>query len=271
MKTIYKDIAQAAFSTFNELESFKINRQKKELDKLIESVKYETFFFIVDERKQAFKLLGGIQELLGYSEQEFNLSFYLSIIHEHHFVSSFLLNKAFFNIVNSDTTNNFKFSEERYVIDIALKHSNGYYLLFKRSISCWDSDAHKNSIKEKTYLNEFTIWGEYNPEKISGIRPRIINKSGFRLKPIEEVLRLAASQVLEEEKTFSVQELRILRKYAYLDDVNTKQIADSFKISHNTVNNHNRNIIEKFSRIYPGENIGSAKSVAVFLRKENFL
>ena len=159
--------------------------------------------------------------------------------------------------------------KEKYVIDVALRHARGHYILVKRTLSCWDYDKTNNIAT--AYLNECTIWGEYDVENSKGIKPRITDIYGTRLLKLEPVVRSNVSKLLESKRRFSVQELRVLRKYAYNPSMTAKDVANSFKIKTNTIDTYNRRIISKFNHIYPNEHLKLAKEIAQFLRKECFI
>lgn len=244
------------------------SQQQKEIQSLSETVKYERFFFVVDTINQTIRFPMGISMWLGYPEDEFTLSLFNSLIHQHHLNSSMLFTKVIFEMTKSKQSE-IDSTQKKFVSRMAIRHSLGHYLLVKRTITCWEIEKENSNVQ--SYLNEFTIWGEYDSEILNGIRPRITDLFGARMFQLEELLKEYIYQELEKEKRFSIQELRILRKYAYNKDLATHDIASAFRISYNTVNTHNRKIIEKFSNIYANNNIKSAKEIAQFLREENFI
>ena len=69
---------------------------------------------------------------------------------------------------------------------------------------------------------------------------------------------------------FSPQELRILRKIAYNPSITAPEVAKLFKTQPSTIRTLNQRIIEKARQHFGDESIGSAKEVAVLLRR-NFL
>lgn len=244
------------------------NQQQEEIQSLSETVRYERSFFVVDANNQTIRFPMGISMWLGYPEDEFTLPLYNSLIHHHHLSPSMLFTKVIFEMIKSKQLE-IDSTQRKFVSRMAIKHSAGHYLLVKRTITCWELEKENNDVQ--SYLNEFTIWGEYDSETLNGIRPRITDLFGTRMFQLEDLLKEYIYQELEKEKRFSIQELRILRKYAYNKDLATQDIASAFKISYNTVNTHNRKIIEKFSNIYANNNIKSAKEIAQFLREENFI
>lgn len=246
----------------------KSSQRDNELKLLSEAVKYERFFFIVDSINQSIQFSKGIKQWLGYEDDDFSLNLYTSIIHEHH-INAFLVLTNAIAYMAKNRQIDLSFMQGKITIEIALKHAKGHYLIVKQALSCWDFN--ENYQIPIAYINEFTIWKEYDDETSAGINLRVIDATGRRLKSLEEVVRKNVSHILEKEKYFSVQELRFLRKYAYNHDITTHEIALVFKVSYNTANVYNRRIVEKFASLYPDQKIKMAKEVALFLRKENFI
>lgn len=266
-----REILSAAISPLKSLEivpGVEAIRHNTELKLLNDTVRYDRFFFIIDIANQSIRLPTGIKQWLGYSEEEFSLSFYTSIIHEHHINPAIILAKAIADMAKYRQSN-ISFMRERFVAEIALKHAKGHYVLVKHALSYWDFD--RNYQIPTAYLNEFTIWREYDSQNFTGINLRVIDFYGARLPEMEEILKENIYKTLEAEKYFSVQELRILRKYAYNADMTTHEIAQAFRISYNTVNIYNRRIMEKCIYLYPNQKLKMAKDVALFLKKENFI
>lgn len=243
-------------------------KHEEEIKSLSETTKYERFFFVVDIRTQSILHPHGIFQWLGYKDEDFTFEKYTTIIHPNHIEAVFLLAKSIFAISNSKFFD-LKFMKEKYVIDIALRHAHGHYILVKRTLSCWQYSPAQGIIT--AYLNEFVIWGEYDAEDTKGIRPRITDLYGSKLNIYDEVIRVNSSKILESNKRFSVQELRILRKYAYNPAITANEVATAFKIQISSVETYNRRILSKFNNLYPNERMKSAKDIAAFLRKEYFI
>jgi hypothetical protein len=243
-------------------------KHEEELKSLAETIRYQRFFFVVDILNQQIKHPQGISQWLGYNDSDFTFSFYTTLIHPDHVQATILLSKSIFDLANSKMIS-LEFMKEKYTIDIALRHAKGHYILVKRTLSCWDYDSQTGITT--AYLNEFTILEEYESERSSGIKPRITDLYGSRLKDIELLLRDYSFNLLEDKKRFSVQELRLMRKYAYNPDLSSKEIAKSFKIENTTLETYNRRILTKFKSLYPNEEPKTARDVAAFLRREYFI
>lgn len=245
-----------------------IKKHLEEVKSLAETIKYERFFFVVDVLTQSIKYPHGLLQWLGYKDEEFTFEKYSSIIHPNHIEAVFLLAKSIFAFSNSNLFY-LEFMKEKYVIDVALRHAKGHYVLVKRTLSCWQYSPNQNIIT--AYLNEFAVWGEFDEENSKGIRPRLTDLYGGKLNIYDMAVRDSSFKTLESNKRFSVQELRILRKYAYNPAITANDVAVSFKIKISSVETYNRRILTKFNNIYPNEQVKSAKEVASFLRKEYFI
>ena len=271
MKTSIEILKESVKSLKNQPISSAISKiiHEEEVKLLAETIKYERFFFVVDIINQEIIHAHGIKQWLGYDDHKFSFGFYSNLIHPNYIEATFLLAKSTLALVNS---NSFEqgFMKEKFVIQIALRHAQGHYILVKRTLSSWDYDpTTKVSI---AYLNEFTILEEYDEtDKSNTLKPRITDIYGTRLVNIENILRESSYKTLESSKRFSVQELRILRKYAYNPTITSNEVANTFKIKPNTIDTYNRRIITKFNYIYPNEKVKSAKEIAQFLRKECFI
>jgi hypothetical protein len=239
-----------------------------EIESLSETIRFQRFFSVVDLHTQSIIFPAGISQWLGYDDNNFSFSFYSSIIHPNHLEAILLLSMSIFELVKNWKVE-IAFMKEKYTIDMALRHADGHYVLVRRTLSCWDFDV--NTKMPTAYLNEFSILENYEEEYSPGIRPRITDLHNSRIKDFEAFIREKSFDTLEKKKKFSVQELRILRKYAYNQELNSKDIAVAFKITNATVDTHHRRIITKFNNIYPSCMLKSAKEIAQFLRKEYFI
>jgi hypothetical protein len=240
--------------------------RQTELQALIESVRYQRFFFINDISSQSIIHPYGIKEWLGYDA--FTLHFYPTIIHPNHVESLFFLIDPLFELMKNGKMI-LSFKEPKMTLDLAIRHADGHYILTRRVVSVWDFDA--NSGLPLSYINEFSILENYVEEYTPGIRPRLTDYHNNRINNIEEYIREITYNELEKNKIFTVQELRILRKYADNKDFESKDIASAFKISIKTVETHNKRIIAKYNDSFINYPLKSVKEIAWFLRREYFV
>jgi DNA-binding CsgD family transcriptional regulator len=249
-----------------------IEEQELELQSLTEIIRHDKFFIIVDVTKQHIIHANGVARWLGYDEQAFSFDKYYSIIHPGFRAPLIHLAKVATEMSKAES---FKlgFRQQQYVINIALRHVQGHYILCKRSLTVWQwqyADTHQLVTQ---YCNEFTIINhnidlqDITPE----VLPRILDHHSQKLEDLEKQFRVKVSESIENNKQlFTSQEYRILRKIAYEPTLTAPQIAKSFKIQPSTIRTLNQRIIEKARLHFKDENISSAKEVAVLLRR-NYL
>jgi DNA-binding CsgD family transcriptional regulator len=227
---------------------------------------------IVDATNQHIIHAKGIERWLGYEEQNFTFSKYYDIIHSGFKLPLIHLAKVATEMVNA-MDYNLGFREQQYVVNIALQHIQGHYILCRRNLSVWQWQYNNDRQLITQYCNEFTIINhhidlqEITPE----VLPRILNHHSQKLEDLEKQFRLNVSESIEKNKQlFTSQEYRILRKIAYEPTLTAPQIAKSFKTQPSTIRTLNQRIIEKARLHFKDESIGSAKEVAVLLRR-NYL
>ncbi|MCU0325444.1 MAG: hypothetical protein MUF45_09360 [Spirosomaceae bacterium] len=250
-------------------EAVVFSEQQKEIELMKELIPHEKFFFVVST-EGIIEHINGVERWLGYNEEVFNLEKYLNIIHPSYLEFLIHLAEVTFNIANNI---DFRvgFREQRYVVDVAIKHADGHYVLCKRALSAWQwrFDNQKQQITH--YFNEFTITNPLIEEINPNLYPRILDSKGVKLFDLEALLKRNAAVYLEDNKIFfSIQEIRILRKLSYNPKMTTKDLAAAFKNKVGTINTLNKRIIKKGRLLFNNEEINTAKSVAIMMRK-NFL
>lgn len=242
----------------------------EEIDSLKEIIKFEKFFFVVDSLNMKIMHANGILKWLGYEDSTFSLDQYFKIIHESFMNSLIHLAGVVSQMANSKELQ-VGFRQQHYVINVALRHAKGHYVLCKRSLSAWQWGYNKDERKVTQYCNEFTIINnqinEINPE----IFPRILDQNSNKIVELEKQLHLNVSKAFEDNsKMFSPQEFRILRKLAYFPSIHSSEIAKMFKTQPSTIQTLNKRIILKGRQYFQDESISTAKEVAILLRR-NFL
>jgi hypothetical protein len=239
-----------------------IAEQEEELRHLKETVHYERFFFIMNLHKMQIEFPNGIERWLGYNERDFSLLRYLEIIHPSHTAAHYITSvKLIEGLMRGDW--NIEFMKHRYITNIALKHKKGHYLLCKRLACIFQYDEKRRLLE---YINEFTIVGEYADEPYS---VRATSDEGENLKWLNELLA-RTQKAFEEKNLFGFQEMRILRKYAYNDEISIAQVANAFKIQESTVITYNKRILEKAESLL-SKRFANAKQVAYVLKEQGLV
>ena len=77
-------------------------------------------------------------------------------------------------------------------------------------------------------------------------------------------------RIFQEKNLFSFQELRILRKYAYHDQLSVADIAKAFKIQESSVITYHKRILEKANHLFSNK-FSNAKQVAIVLKQQGLL
>lgn len=233
--------------------------QHNEIELLKETVRYERFFFVLDLHHWTIREVHGVGRWLGYDDDEFNLTTFLSIMHpvqtEAHNASATILIEG---SMRGDWP--IEFMKHRYVTQMALRHKNGDYLLVKRLASVFQYNEEHKLLE---YINEFTILDQYRGEPYS---IRVAKGDGSYLNwEAEMIERIKA--FFKDKSLFSFQEIRILRKYAYHDDIDSKKISDFFKIKPSTIHTHHRRILKKAERLF-NRKFENAREVAHYMKDQ---
>lgn len=237
--------------------------QKREIDLLKETLHFERFFFVLNLHDLKLDNVNGVQRWLGYPDKDFTLMKFLQIIHPshaeaHYFTSTELIK----GLMRGDWK--IEFMKHRYITNIALRHSQGHYLLFKRLASAFQYDENHKLLE---YVNEFTYVGDYKEEPYS---IRAANEDGSKLVWLEEVLKRVQNAFAADKYAFTFQQLRILRKYAYQPDIQTSDIARAFKTEESTINTHKKRIQQKAQALFH-KKFGHIKDIAAYLREQGLI
>lgn len=245
--------------------------QLDEINSLKEIIRYEKFFFVLDRVNLRLEDINGVARWLGYDESTFNWEKYLSIIPESYMEFLIHLAEVTSGIANSK---DFKvgFRQHQYVVDIALQHADGHYVLCKRSLTAWQWQYSNTQQVVTHYMNEFTVINPFVTEITPEMSPRILDADGNKLTDLEAVVRKISQEMVENQKiAFSVQELRILRKIAYNPNITSAEIATAFKTQVSTIHTLNKRILEKGKDYFHESNFSNAKELAILLRKNFFV
>ena len=233
--------------------------QLNEIELLKETVRYERFFFVLDLHHWKIRDVYGVDRWLGYSQEEFDMQKFLSIMHP---VQAQAHNASATILIEGSMRGDWliEFMKHRYVTQMALRNKDGEYLLCKRLASVFQySDEHK--LLE--YINEFTILGPYREEPYS---IRVSKGDGSYLDWEAEMIERIKT-LFRNKNQFSFQEIRILRKYAYHPDIDAKIIAELFKIKLNTLHTHHQRILKKGALLFMRK-FESAREIAHYMKDQ---
>lgn len=237
--------------------------QEKEVNLLKETLGSERFFFTVDLQDFEIKECHGVLRWLGYPDSQFTLKNYWNLVHPGKQQSLLALSIQLYNTL---CTGKFvlNFMVQRYSSLIALKHYRGHYLLVKKTASVFQYDKNNRLL---SYLDEFTIVGDYNGEPLS---PTFFTEKGDL-----EVTRggQMMQQMMEHFmalKIFSTNEFHTARKLAYEPGITQAAIAKEFGVTVNTVDTYCRRFLQK-SRKFFQQNFSNALEAAIYMRRDGLL
>lgn len=268
----YKQAITILNQLFPETEEFepKVSKslQAKELRLLDETIKYERFFFVVDLLERKITYTNGLERWMGYRDTDFNLNKYFHIMHPRHLESMNMLAQATFQTAHSGKYK-ISFMEQKYIVQIPIQHIQGHYLLTKRTLSPFQIDT-KGRIT--AYLNEFSIIGKHEPSH--ALEPWLFDSQGNQLNEAASEIRQRADEILDRQKRprpFTVQQLRILRKLAYHNDVSLSQIAQNLQIKPTSMETHSRRLLENARTYFVNDNLKTLKDVAIYAKREGYV
>lgn len=232
--------------------------QAKILKKLEESTIRGKFSFVIDGITAKTKHCLGIERWLGYPDKTFSLQQYLEINHPAHGIAYWMYGSCLWDFlkVHKEIV---RFYDVTAVFNLALKHANGKYLLCSCDATFFQISA-SGIVTEFCY--EFTVLKDFDGEDFS---IKFFDNTGYR-NDLLVILNKAKKEKFKSIKLFSEQEMRILNRYAYNENSNSKSIAASFKIDKKTVLKHNTNILDKAETFF-FKRFDSAKNFALYLKK----
>ncbi len=224
----------------------------QQLDKLLHK---EQFYFITDVKTGNIIKTAGVYEWLGYTDLHFTQKKYLDIIHPSHNIPQYFFSSSLFEVIINKKLN-LQYLKPITVITLALKSNTGkYFYCIKK---CYPFQFTKDK-KLTEYLSEFTVVKEYTKENYS---TRLIVEPKNLLN---EQIKKTVQRKFEESNFFSVQELRILKRYAKKENLTSIAIAKAFKIEKATVDTYNKRILKKAENIF-GESFENARLVGEYLK-----
>ena len=238
-------------------------RQRKEINLLKETLHWDRFFFVMNLHRMELEQVHGVRKWLGYPDETFNVQKLLQIIHPnhlpgHHISATFLIE----GLMKGEWP--VEFMKYRFNGTIALRHANGKYLFCRRLNSVFQYSLPERRLLE--YISEFAIVNDYSEESFTGT---ITGESGEKQNWMNDVMKKMKA-AFENRNLFSVQQLRILRKLAWQENITKAAICKAFKIKDSTYETHSDRIREKAQELFQ-KKFTNAKAVAMFLRKQGMI
>ncbi|MFM9908356.1 MAG: hypothetical protein ACKVOW_03350 [Chitinophagaceae bacterium] len=236
--------------------------QQAVLQQLDSQLKKEQFYFITDVKTGTITYCNGINQWLGHTDAHFTQKKYLHIINPAHALLQGFYAAAFFDVlINKQLTT--QFLRPTCISTLALKNKAGKYIYCKRQ--CYPFQI-TGCNKMTEYMSEFTIIKELTNEEY---HTRINNEAELP-NHHNDIVKKLVQKKFEDARGFSIQELRILKRYATAQNVTSETIAKAFKIEKTTVDTYNKRILKKAENIL-GQNFGDAKKVATYFKRAGLL
>lgn len=232
--------------------------QQSILRQLDESISREQFYFSISLKENRIMHCNGIARWLGYTHTDFSLKKYMEIIHPAHVPMQAYYGMSLLELlVNNEIKLHFMLPV--CITIIALKHKNGKYIYCKRECSPFQM-TEDNKMTE--YLCHFVVIKKFNDESYHN---RLYQKNEDSLHAEEKLLSLVQKK-FSNHIGFSVQESRILKRYAQQKNCTSEMIGRAFKIEKTTVDTHNKRIIKKIENALQRK-FGAAKEAALYFKQ----
>jgi hypothetical protein len=239
-----------------------VSRQEMVLQQLNAQIDKEQFYFVTDVKTGTIVKSNGVNKWLGYTDEHFTQKKYLSAITQAHTVPQGLYASVIFEaLINKQIS--CAFLAPAVISTVALKNKVGKYFYCIRRCSPFQLTS-DGRITE--YISEFTIVKEYSNE-IFHTRWMV---DGDKQQAQIDLINKAVKKKFDELKCFSVQEMRILKRYAKKENITSEAIAKAFKIEKATVGTYNKRILTKGEILF-GERFDNARNVAEYLKELQLL
>jgi hypothetical protein len=239
-----------------------LEKQETVLQQLNAQINKEQFYFITDVKTGAILKANGVNKWLDYTDEDFTQKKYLAAITQAHIVPQGLYASVIFEaMINRQI--NFYFLTPVAISTVALKSKTGKYFYCLRRCSPFQLTSDKRLTE---YLSEFIVVKEFGNESFH-TRWSLEDE---RQQAQIDLINKAVKKKFDELKCFSVQELRILKRYAKKENITSEAIAKAFKIEKATVGTYNKRILTKGEILF-GERFDNARNVAEYLKELQLL
>ena len=253
----YTDVAEAYLTGAAYADTPQTPAQKAFLKELDSQLHNERFYTITDVLSGEITQCKGVGQWLGYADGDFSQKKFLSIVHPAHAVIQSLYATCFFDFL-LNTGFKLQWLTPHFISTIALKISANNYLYCKRE--CFPSQVTDDNLM-LSYVSEFTVIKEFDGENY---HCRLSNIDNKQLK-LQQVIQTLVKTRFEKAAFFSIQEHRILKKYANTKNITSQAIATAIKVEKISVNTYNKRILKKARELfhYPFTN---AMEVGIWLK-----
>ncbi|MHA4844531.1 hypothetical protein ACX0G7_10225 [Flavitalea antarctica] len=245
--------------------NFKVSTldQQREIGLLKQTMNNERFFFVVNLMDFELEEINGVSRYLGYSERDFTFKRYWNgVIHPGKEALK-LLARQMYEILCSGQYP-LEFMVQRFTSMVPLKHSNGHYILTKKTSSVFQYSSDNRLL---SYIDEFTIIGDYNGEPLN---PRMWFDYNEKDSTLKKQMLSNIMKDFEGMKIFAAKEFQIARKIAYNPNITPAELAQEFELQPSSINTYYKRFLEK-ARDYFQMEFESMSDAAKYLRRECIL
>jgi hypothetical protein len=257
----HANLVAAYFQHRKESYMISVADQKAVLQRTDHLLLREQICFVIDFSNNKITWHKGIRHWLNYTEASFSIRDYNEILHPSHSVIQGLYSTALLEMLLHKKMQPV-FMHPICKIILGIKHKSGKYVYCK-------SEIYPFQLTEENIMTEYFC-------QLSIIKDFDEEKYHFRLLPgqeqsyTNEKLAAVVRKKFTEHTNFSMQELRILTRYAQKKQTTSKMVGNSFKIKESTVNTFNKRIIKK-AEDFLQIKFSSAKETADYLRKAGLI
>ncbi len=236
--------------------------QQTTLRHLDEEIHRENIYFSISLVENRIVHCNGVARWLGYADSDFSLRDYLEIIHPAHAAVEGYYSLALLELFMHNEIS-LRFMQPVCATIIALKHKNGKYICCKRECAPFQLTK-ENRMTE--YLCYFNVIKEFSNEIY---HTRLYPGSEHSIYTAEKLLALVRKK-FTDHTDFSMQESRILKRYAQQKNCTSEMIGKAFKIEKTTVNTYNKRILKK-AEAFSQQRFGTAKEASLYFKKAGLI
>ncbi len=212
------------------------------LKELESNLSKERFYTVTDLRSGEIILSHGTGKWLGLADKEFSQKKFEQIIHPAHAVIQCVYASCIFELLSASIIQP-AYLQPSFICTLALKIANREYLYCKRETFPFQLT---DTGKIISYLSEFTVIKKFSGE----IYHNRISASDELYALHNQSLYALAKKFFKINSGFTIQEQRILKRYAYTENSSSGKIAKSFKIAKVTVDKYNQRILRKSEKLF---------------------
>ncbi len=235
------------------------SERKSYLNKLLLHNEFESFHIVFDIKEFQIKNISGIEKILEYAAANFSAKKFKQIIHPNFAAIACFHYEGYLDLLQNNKFD-LQLGKPLYSFLVALKHSNGLYLIFKATAITLQKTT-INKLAEIVY--KFDFLKEWNNEIFSS---RLVDQKVDLTIQFNHYLKL----LFAKSKILSSGELKIATAYIENMIATNSELAVLLNLKKHTINTINKRIIEKIDNSFLIK-FNTAKEASIFLKKVNLI